>query len=96
MKKLVLHIEALEVESFETLSGSKAYGTINARNGDAADPLNPVDPVGPATPERFCTLFCPTEGVCETDLCRTKDYTDCPRSCGYLYCGVLEAGQDVR
>jgi len=81
MKKLVLHLEALEVESFETLGGSALHGTINGRVDDGAVPAVP------ATNEQFCTLVCKTVGglPCDTELCRTKEYT-CAKSCGYIVC----------
>lgn len=78
MKKLALHIDELEVESFEVLGDAGLLGTINGRSGDVAEPAPETDP--------YCTAFCKTKDhlPCDTDLCnktRQGEHTCAPIIC---------------
>jgi hypothetical protein len=84
MKKLVLDLEQIAVESFHVQHDlTEERGTVHGRVVDPVPHPIITDP-NVCTGADFCTLDCSVG--CPSDLCDiTKAYT-CPHSCGYIIC----------
>jgi hypothetical protein len=96
MRKLRLDLDALEVDTFETLAAGGGLRRTVAGNQAGGDPV-PVDPVESAGSDcRNChfTLI-PTCLSCGEEVCTPASYSECPYGCFPSYPCPVETADPV-
>lgn len=105
MKKLKLRMDALRVESFETVAGpGAARGTVRGNEPTAGC----TETANPECTQAFacetygdCTMYGSCEGTCGNscvDTCQVSCYGTCDETCATCYataCGCVSDGAPV-
>jgi hypothetical protein len=93
MRKLRLDLDALEVDTFETLEGSgDPRRTVQGNQiGGDPQPVEPVESGGSDCRNCHFTLI-PTCMSCGEEVCTPASYSECPEGCFPSYpCAVVGA-----